>query len=44
LYIRNDSTVPPLAALYAGPHKIIERRPITFTVHVGEKLEVVSVD
>jgi hypothetical protein len=36
--------VPLLAALYAGPYQVVEQRPKTFTVLVGEKVEVVSVD
>jgi transposase InsO family protein len=44
VYIRKGGTVPLLAALYAGPYQVVERRPKTFTVLVGEKVEVVSVD
>jgi hypothetical protein len=44
VYIRKAGTVSPLAALYAGPYQVVERRPKTFTVLVGDKSEVVSVD
>jgi len=44
VYIRKGGTVSPLAALYAGPYQVVERRPKTFTVLVGDKSEVVSVD
>jgi hypothetical protein len=44
VYIRKGGTVPLLAALYVGPYQVMERRPKTFTVLVGEKVEVVSVD
>jgi transposase InsO family protein len=30
--------------IYAGPYQVVERRPKTFTVLVGDKSEVVSVD
>jgi hypothetical protein len=36
--------VPPLAALYTGQYQVVEWRPKTVTVLVGEKVEVVSVD
>ncbi len=44
VYIRKGGTVPPLAALYTGLYQVVEQRPKTFTVLVGKKLEVVSVD
>jgi hypothetical protein len=44
VYIRKGGTVSPLAALYGGPYQVVERRPKTFTVLVGNKSEVVSVD
>ncbi len=44
VYIRKGGTVSLLAALYTGPYQVVERRPKTITVLVGEKVEVVSVD
>jgi hypothetical protein len=44
VYVRKGGRVPPLAPLYAGPHKVIHKSAKTFTIRVGDKEEVVSVD
>jgi hypothetical protein len=36
--------VPPLAPLYVGSYEVLSKHPKTFTLKVGDKSEVVSVD
>ncbi len=34
----------PLAAPYAGPHKVVAKGAKTFPIQVGQRQEVISVD
>ncbi len=36
--------MPPLAPLYTGPYEMLSKHAKTFTLKVGDKSEVVSVD
>ena len=40
--VRVDGHKPPLAPLYAGPYKVIERSLYYFKLQVGEKVDTVS--
>ena len=44
MFVRRDGHVPPLEPLYTGPFKVLKREEKTFTIQVGTKTEVVSVD
>ena len=40
--VRRDGHVPPLAALYDGPYRVLRRSQQTFTILMGEREEMVS--
>jgi hypothetical protein len=44
VYIRRGGTVPSLQPLYAGPYRVISGGDKCFTVEIGGKAEVVSID
>jgi hypothetical protein len=44
VYVRKGGRVPPLEPLYAGPHEVIRKSAKTFTIRLGDREEVVSVD
>jgi hypothetical protein len=44
VYIRHGGTVPSLQPLYAGPYLVVSSGDKCFTVEIGGKTEVVSVD
>ena len=44
VFIREDSSKPPLSPLYRGPYKVLSRTPKYFVVQIGSKHDTVSVD
>lgn len=44
VYLRRDGHVPPLQPLYDGPFLVLEKTPKTFTLEMGDRREVVSID
>jgi hypothetical protein len=44
VYIRRGGTVPSLQPLYAGPYRVLSGGDKCFTVEIGGKAEVVSID
>ena len=44
MFIREDSSKPPLSPLYRGPYKVLSRTPKYFVVQIGSKHDTVSVD
>jgi hypothetical protein len=44
VYVRRGGHVPPLAPLYVGPYEVLHKHAKSFTLRVGDKEEVVSVD
>ncbi len=44
VYICRSGTVPSLQPLYAGPYRVISGGDKCFTVEIGGKAEVVSID
>ncbi len=44
VYVRRGGCVPPLAPLYMGPYEVLAKHAKTFTLKMGDKSEVVSVD
>jgi hypothetical protein len=44
VYVRRGGCVPPLAPVYSGPFEVLTMHAKTFTLRVGDKSEVVSVD
>jgi hypothetical protein len=44
VYVRRGGAGPPLSPLYSGPYEVITRGPKTFTVLLGDRQEVISVD
>jgi cleavage and polyadenylation specificity factor subunit 1 len=44
VYVRRGGAGPPLAPLYAGPYRVLDRAAKFFTVEMGGKSEVISVD
>jgi transposase InsO family protein len=44
VYVRRGGCVPPLAPFYVGPYEVLSKHAKTFTLKVGDKSEVVSVD
>jgi transposase InsO family protein len=44
VYIRRGGCGPPLTPLYMGPYEVLSKHAKTFTLKVGDKTEVVSVD
>jgi hypothetical protein len=44
VYVRRGGRVPPLSRLYVGPYEVLHRNAKTFTLRVGEKEEIFSVD
>jgi cleavage and polyadenylation specificity factor subunit 1 len=44
VYIRRGGTVPSLQPLYAGPYRVLSGGEKCFTVDIGGKAEVVSID
>ena len=44
VFIRNDTTQPPLSPLYHGPYHVLERGPETVRLKIGEKEDEVSAD
>ena len=44
VFVREDSSKPPLSPLYRGPYLVISRSPKYFSLQVGSKTDAVSVD
>ena len=44
VFVREDTSKPPLAPLYRGPYLVVSRSPKYFTLQVGSKTDAVSVD
>lgn len=44
VYIRRGGASPPLTPAYVGPFKVVARSPKFFSVDLGSRIEVVSVD
>jgi len=44
VFVREDSSQPPLAPLYRGPYRVLERTPKFFKLQLGEKTDTVSID
>jgi hypothetical protein len=44
VYIRCGGTVPSLQPLYAGPYRVLSGGDKCFTVEIGGKAELVSID
>jgi len=44
VYVRKGAVDSPLASQYAGPYRVAEKSAKFFKLHVGGRLEVVSVD
>ena len=43
-YVRRGAAAAPLAPLYSGPYRVLQRGPKTFKLQVGGREEVVTVD
>ena len=44
VYVRRGQAAPPLTPLYQGPYPVAFRTPKAFTIDLGGRQEVVSVD
>jgi hypothetical protein len=44
VYVRRGGALPPLAPLYVGPYKVLERADKFFRLAVGGSEETVSID
>ena len=44
VYVRRGAAAPPLTLPYEGPYVVRRRRPKTFDLFIGGRLETVSVD
>ncbi len=44
VYVRFGGQQKPLAAPYAGPYLVVSKGTKTFTIQVGQRQEIVSVD
>ena len=44
VFVREDSSKPPLAPLYRGPYLVVTRSPKYFSLQIGSKTDSVSVD
>ena len=44
VYVRVGGQQKPLAAPYAGPYLVVSKGAKTFTIQVGQRQEIVSVD
>ena len=44
VFVREDSSKPPLSPLYRGPFLVLTRTPKYFVIQVGSKPDSVSVD
>ncbi|KAI5646288.1 hypothetical protein NE865_01750 [Phthorimaea operculella] len=44
VFLRLDSVKPPLTSPYSGPHAVVSRTDKTFTIIVGNRTTVVSID
>ncbi len=44
MYVRVGGQQKPLAAPYAGPYLVLSKGAKTFTIQVGQRQEIVSVD
>jgi transposase InsO family protein len=44
VYVRRGGVVPPLSPLYQGPYRVLEKSQKFFSLEVGGRTEVVSVD
>ena len=44
VYIRRGGAAPPLSPPYSGPFPVLQRSPKSFTVDLGDRTDVVSVD
>ena len=44
VYVRRGQAAPPLTPLYQGPYPVASRTPKAFTIDLGGRQEVVSVD
>ena len=44
MYVRVGGQQKPLAAPYAGPYLVVSKGAKTFTIQVGQRQEIVSVD
>ncbi len=42
VFVRRDSTAPPLTPPYTGPFKVLSRAVHTFQVQVGNRIETIS--
>ena len=44
VFVREDSSVPPLSQLYRGPYKVVDRKEKYFKLQIGSQQDNVSVD
>ncbi len=44
VYVRRGGHAPPLAPLYMGPYEVLRKSAKSFTIRVGGKDDIVSVD
>jgi hypothetical protein len=44
MYVRVGGQQKPLAAHYAGPYLVVSKGAKTFTIQVGQRQEIMSVD
>ena len=44
VFVRDDTSKPPLSPLYRGPYKVLERFDKFFILQIGDKTDSVSVD
>ena len=44
VFVREDATIPSLAPLYQGPYLVLERKDKYFSLQLGSRMDVVTVD
>ena len=44
VYVRKGGVVPPLSPLYQGPYQVLSKSPKFFSLNIGGRTEVISVD